>query len=72
MSDAKIQRNQKEKTVRVANLVSHDSIFFELMDKTSAGERAEMLNSVLHVGALAMLEDRIQHLISATECTGPA
>jgi len=67
MSDAKISLSQKDKTVGVANLVSHDSILFELMDKTPSGERAEMLNSVLHIGALAMLEDRIRNLISATE-----
>ena len=67
MSDAKIRLSQSDKTVSVTKLVSHDSILFELMDKTPAGERTEMLNSVLHIGALAMLEDRIQHLISATE-----
>jgi len=62
MTDAKISLTQKDKTVGVANLVSHDSILFDLMDKTPSAERVEMLNSVLHVGALAMLEERSRHL----------
>lgn len=67
MSDPSIRLSQSDKTVTVAKLISHDSLLFELMDKTPSGERAEMLNSVLHIGALAMLEDRISHLIAATE-----
>ncbi len=67
MSNPSIRLGRDAKTVTVAKLVSHDSLLFELLDDTPVGERAEMLNSVLHIGALAMLEDRVHHLISATE-----
>ena len=67
MADPSIKLSQIEKTVTVAKLTSEDSLLFELLDNTPASERAEMLNSVLHIGALAMLEDRIHHLIDATE-----
>jgi hypothetical protein len=67
MTDATIVLNQKDHTVSVSKLTCDDSLVFELFDDTPAGEREDMLAAVLHIGALAMLEDRIQHLITATE-----
>ncbi len=67
MTEATIRLSQQEHTVSVTKMVCDDSIVFELFDKTPAAEREEMLAAVLHIGALAMVEDRVQHLISATE-----
>ena len=67
MTAEKISLNQKEKTLSITKLVSDDPLLFELIHKTPKDERIEMLSSVLHIGALAMLEDRIHHLIDATE-----
>ena len=64
---AKIRLDQKAKTVSVDKLSTDDSILFELMNGTPASEREEMLAAVLHIGALAMQEDRIHSLIAATE-----
>jgi hypothetical protein len=64
---AKIRLDQKAKTLSVDKLSTDDSILFELMDGTRASEREEMLAAVLHIGALAMQEDRIHSLIAATE-----
>ena len=67
MTEGKIALSQNDKTVVISKLVSDDPLLFELFDKTPVAERAEMLSAVLHIGALAMLEDRIHHLIDATE-----
>jgi len=67
MTKTTIRLSQKDRTVSFSNLTSDDPLVFELFDKTPAGKREDMLGAVLHIGALAMLEDRISHLISATE-----
>ena len=64
---AKIKLDQKAKTVTVDKLSTDNSILFELMDGTPASEREQMLAAALHIGALAMQEDRIHSLIEATE-----
>jgi hypothetical protein len=66
-TEGKVNLDQKAKTVKFDKLVSDDPIVFELFDKTSKGDRQDMLASVLHIGALAMLEDRIHAFIDATE-----
>lgn len=66
-TSAKIKLDLKTSAVSIDKLKTDDPLLFELMDKTPAAERSEMLAAVLHIGALAMQEDRIHALIDATE-----
>jgi hypothetical protein len=67
MTTAKIHLSQKEKTVKISKLICDDSLVFEVFDDRLEADREELLRAILHIGALAMLEDRIHHLIDATE-----
>ena len=64
---ARIKLSQQDHTVTIDKLVTDDSMVFEVFDDASAAEYEEVLAAMLHIGALAMAEDRIHHLIDATE-----
>ncbi|MEE2828838.1 MAG: hypothetical protein VX498_06600 [Myxococcota bacterium] len=69
MAEAKIRLSQKDKTVTIDKLSSDDPLVFEVFDDAAAADRPDLLASILHIGALALLDDRIDHLISSTERT---
>lgn len=66
-TSAKIKLGRARCEVTVDKFVSDDPILFDLLDSTPKAERREMLAAVLHIGALAMQEDRVHALIDATE-----
>ncbi len=62
-----IRVNQDDNSVIFPEFSSDDPLVFELFSKLSLVEYEESFNAILHIGALALMEDRIHHLIESTE-----
>lgn len=62
-----ISVDQKNKTVKFPEFDSDDELVFDLFDGITGDKYEETFKAMLHIGALAMMEDRIHHLIDATE-----
>ncbi len=62
-----IRVNQDDNIVIFPEFSSDDPLVFELFSKLSSVEYEESFNAILHIGALALMEDRIHHLIDSTE-----
>ncbi|MGB2345221.1 MAG: hypothetical protein ACPH9F_00005, partial [Candidatus Poseidoniaceae archaeon] len=62
-----IQVNKKNGTVNFPEFDSDDALVYDLFDSLGSDKYAETFRAMLHIGALAMMEDRISHLINSTE-----
>ena len=62
-----IQVNKKNGTVNFPEFDSDDALVYDLFDSLGSDKYDETFRAMLHIGALAMMEDRISHLINSTE-----
>lgn len=62
-----IQVDKKNGTVNFPEFDSDDALVYDLFDSLGSDKYAETFRAMLHIGALAMMEDRISHLINSTE-----
>jgi hypothetical protein len=53
--------------VKFPEFDSRDPLLFELFENLSKSEYENTFEAILHIGSLALLEDRIAHLIESTE-----
>ena len=58
---------QENKLVKFPEFSSDDPLVYELFSKLSSDEYEDSFNAMLHIGALALMEDRIAHLIDSAE-----
>ncbi|MEE2788010.1 MAG: hypothetical protein VX589_11775 [Myxococcota bacterium] len=63
---AKVSLDQKTKTVTIDKLSTSSPLVFELFDGRKKADYVNTLEQVLHIGALALIEDRIHALIDKT------
>ena len=56
-----------EKSVKFPEFSSDNPLVYELFNKLSSDEYEKSFNAMLHIGALALMEDRIAHLIDSAE-----
>ena len=67
MARKTISVTHEEKSVKFPEFSSDDPLVYELFSKLSSDEYENSFNAMLHIGALALMEDRIQHLIDSAE-----
>ena len=67
MARKSISVTHEEKSVKFPEFSSNDPLVYELFNKLSSDEYENSFNAMLHIGALALMEDRIQHLIDSAE-----
>lgn len=67
MAGSNIQVSKKEKTVTFPEFSTDDPLVFELFNNLPKKEYENSFNAILHIGALALMEDRVHHLIDSTE-----
>ena len=67
MARTAIRIDHEKKMVKFPESKTNDPLVFELFSKLSADEYEESFNAMLHIGALALMEDRIAHLIDSAE-----
>ena len=63
---AKINLDHQKKSVVIDKLSTDSPMLYELFQGKKKGEYVETLEQVLHIGALALIEDRIHTLIDRT------
>jgi hypothetical protein len=63
----KISVDKINRGVKFAEFDSRDPLLFELFDTLAQSEYEKTFEAILHIGSLALLEDRISHLITSTE-----
>ena len=62
-----IRVSPEDRSVNFPEFSSNDPLVFELFSKLSSDEYEDSFNAMLHIGALALMEDRIHHLIDSAE-----
>lgn len=67
MAGSNIRVSKKEKTVNFPEFFTDDPLVFELFNNLPTKEYENSFNAILHIGALALMEDRVHHLIDSTE-----
>ena len=67
MARKSISVTHEEKSVKFPEFSSNDPLVYELFSKLSSDEYENSFNAMLHIGALALMEDRIQYLIDSAE-----
>ena len=67
MAGSNIRVSKKEKTVKFPEISTDDPLVFELFNNLPKKEYENSFNAILHIGALALIEDRVHHLIDSTE-----
>ena len=61
-----IKLNQKNRRVELSSFELNNELVFEFFDNLRASERDEKLLSVIHIGVVAFMEDRIASFLSKT------
>ena len=59
--------DHKNKKVNFPEFTTGDPLVHELFSKLGEDEYDESFNAILHIGALALMEDRVAHLIDSAE-----
>ena len=67
MARKTIRVSQKEKSVVFPEFTSNDPLVFEYFNGLKSDKYEESFNAMLHIGVLALMEDRVHHLIDSTE-----
>ena len=67
MARKSISVTHEDKLVKFPEFSSDDPLVYELFSKLSSDEYEDSFNAMLHIGALALMEDRIAHLIDSAE-----
>ena len=67
MARKSIRVSPDDRSVNFPEFSSSDPLVFELFSKLSSDEYEDSFNAMLHIGALALMEDRIHHLIDSAE-----
>ena len=67
MARKTISVDKKKGSVKFPEFDSDDALVYDLFDSIAGDKYQETLEAMLHIGALAMMEDRIAHLIESTE-----
>ena len=58
---------KKNGLVKFPEFDSDEGLVYDLFDSIGSAKYQETFKAMLHIGALAMMEDRIEHLIDSTE-----
>lgn len=67
MARKNIQCDHDNQAVQFPEFSSDDALVYNLFKDTKKEHYQDKLEAMLHIGALALMEDRIQHLIESTE-----
>ena len=67
MARKTISVDKKKGSVKFPEFDSDDALVYDLFDSIAGDKYQETFEAMLHIGALAMMEDRIAHLIESTE-----
>ena len=67
MARKNITVDKKNVVVKFPEFDSDDALVYDLFDSIAGDKYQETFEAMLHIGALAMMEDRIAHLIESTE-----
>jgi len=67
MARKSISVAHEDKLVKFSEFSSDDPLVYELFSKLPSNEYEDSFNAMLHIGALALMEDRIAHLIDSAE-----
>lgn len=67
MARKNIAVDKKNGLVKFPEFDSDEGLVYDLFDSIGSAKYQETFKAMLHIGALAMMEDRIEHLIDSTE-----
>ena len=67
MARKTISVDKKKGSVKFPEFDSDEALVYDLFDSIAGDKYQETYEAMLHIGALAMMEDRIAHLIESTE-----
>ncbi|MBT6971489.1 MAG: hypothetical protein HOA04_00115 [Euryarchaeota archaeon] len=67
MARKSIQCDHDKEAVNFPAFSSDDPLVYMLFNKVSQSEYEDKFNAMLHIGALALIEDRVAHLIASAE-----
>ena len=62
-----ISVDKKNGTIKFPEFDSDNGLVYDLFDSLGTDEYDETFRAMLHIGALAMMDDRISHLINSAE-----